>query len=97
MIATNVVAASVDLHSGPNKCPCRVTSAPLLDRELRATLKNVWLLPLEIALCVFANSMQNNRLFVFHFPKKYFEKIKLLGVHHSPMGGRATKTFALIP
>ena len=74
MLATNVVAASVDLHSGPNKCPCRVTSAPLLDRELRATLKNVWLLPLEIALCVFANSMQNNRLFVFHFPKNIFKK-----------------------
>ena len=34
--------------------------------------------------------MQNNRLFVFHFPKKDFEQIELLGVHHSPMGGRAT-------
>ena len=39
MIASIVVAPGVDSYSGPNKCLGRVTWAPVLDGELRQTLK----------------------------------------------------------
>ena len=72
MIASIVVAPSVDSHSGPNKCPGRVTWAPVLDGELRQTLKlrlaaATW--NFTVRVCKFHAKVTDYMFFIF---KKIF-------------------------
>ena len=86
MIASIVVAPSVDSYSGPNKCPGRVTWAPVLDGELRQTLKLrlaavTW--NFTVRVCKFHAKVTD---YIFFILKKIFQKNRPFWASIIPLG-----------